>query len=610
MAHVISKTCKLLTRLRSRDTDNITPVSSMAFVQKQYWGRHIQIQTLQSSHIWIFGSLSLIIAWHQVAWVLSFDPSALGIRGYLMGLAFISTLLAVVDTILRAEIKSMARIVSLIIVLSGILLPITIRFFVPDLSPDSNTIHYPLALQIFSDINIFQLQSSSLATERIDLGIGSHILAASTMQLFNTSWNFEILNSIAIAVMFLSIYRLCASWKMKRNLMTSLFLLSTMPLAIQQFRIGYQDFFPTCMYTSLALETVGLATSDEYKRREVLYRCLWLSAFAVAGRTTFLAFVIPLLLVVWYIFSHDSAPSVRRSKSIQHSLILKIMGLSTVLFLVPSWSILENATAGKIPKLLQPDMQQLYWSGAAPWTVAISKLDGIALMLVGNTANNPDNAVLGSLFDIPTQAEIGDAGRPDSRSAGGGPLLGEIYTLCITGFILTLLLARMKAEYWRKTRRILMILVAIALPIFILPFNFNYRYFPNYSLLPIVLVLATAFLARTMGGEVRRLVTTTALLMAFLFLMLNACCVGLGVLDQIRSDKLIFGEISQELQKDNTQLFTNNRIGLNRLFGLDVLEISDPRQNGELDDDQWLTDCPSERRVLVIDSDWGVCKLP
>jgi len=65
------------------------------------------------------------------------------------------------------------------------------------------------------------MQMGPLAAERIDLGVGLHILAASTMELFGTNWNFEIVNSLALAIVLCSFLRVCVSLRIRSPLVVS-----------------------------------------------------------------------------------------------------------------------------------------------------------------------------------------------------------------------------------------------------------------------------------------------------------------------------------------------------------------------------------------------------
>lgn len=159
-------------------------------------------------------------------------------------------------------------------------------------------------------------------------------------------------------------------------------------------------------------------------------------------------------------------------------------------------------------------------------------------------------------------------------------------------------------------QRVLLLLVLIGLPISVLPFNFNYRYFPSYSILPVIALLALWFISASASKTLWRLVTKVFLALAGAFLLFNTYVVGLGVLDAMRTDAALLHRVESELQNQETFFFASTRFGLNRHFGVDLLKLNDPRLTNQQDDDQWLTNCPSERRVLVIDGDWGVCRSP
>jgi len=280
------------------------------------------------------------------------------------------------------------------------------------------------------------------------------------------------------------------------------------------------------------------------------------------------------------------------------------------LAIVPGWVIAMKALTGETPKLLQADLQREYWSGAATWSASLSKVDGVVLTLVGVTARIPDEVMISGIFKIPSQSEVSDSGYPDTRVAGGGPFLGEVYLFSIIAMFSTVVLVWGQIANRRLMQRVLLLLGLIGLPIWVLPFNFNYRYFPSYSTLPVIALLALWFISASVSKTLWQLVTKVFLALAEAFLLFNAYVVGLGVLDAMRTDAALLHRVESELQNQQTFFFASTRFGLNRHFGVDLLKLNDPRSTNQQDDDQWLTDCPSERRVLVIDGDWGVCRSP
>lgn len=588
----------------------MTPVSSMAFVKKQYWGRHIEIQTFQYSHTWIAGSLCLIIAWHQVAWLLDFNASSFRIRAVLLVMSIAVAIRAIIGVCSSLSQSSLTTAFRSVVVIAISSLPVAFRWVVPDISPDSNSIHYPLALQVFADVNLFKIQIGPLAAERIDLGVGLHILAASTMELFGTKWNFEIVNSFALAIALCSLLRVCVSLRIRSPLVVSLASLGSVPLVAQQFRLGYQDFFPTCIYLALAVESLNIAISKQVHQSQTVQYCLVLSVLAVISRTTFLVMVLPLLLFALYVNRRTSTPVPRRSCGFRASQAVGVGVSLALLAIVPGWVIAAKALAGETPKLLQADVQREYWSGASSWTTGLSKVDGVALSLVGETARNPDEVTISGMFNIPSQQEVSDSGYPDTRVAGGGPFLGEVYLFSILAMFSMVVLVWGQIANRRLMQRVLLLLGLIGLPILVLPFNFNYRYFPSYSILPVIALLALCFISASVSRTLWRLVTKVLLALAGASLWLNTYVVGLGVLDAMRTDAALVHRLETELQNQQTFFFASTRFGLNRHFGVDLLKLNDPRLTNQQDDDQWLTDCPSERRVLIIDSEWGVCRLP
>lgn len=555
-------------------------------------------------------SLLLVVAWHQIAWVLDFNASSFKIRAVLLVMSIAVTIRAVVGACSLPSQSSLTTALRSVVVFVISSLPVAFRWVVPDISPDSNSIHYPLALQIFTDVNIFKMQIGPLAAERIDLGVGLHILAASTMELFGTNWNFEIVNSLALAIVLCSLLRVCVSLRIRSPLVVSLALLGSVPLVAQQFRLGYQDFFPTCIYLALAAESLNIATSKQVHQTRAVQYCLVLSVLAVISRTTFLVMVLPLFLFALYFNRHNSTPVPRRSRGVRASQAVGVGVSLAILAIVPGWVIATKALTGETPKLLRADVQREYWSGAASWSASLSKVDGVALSLVGVTARNPDEVMISGMFNIPSQSEVSDSGYPDTRVAGGGPFLGEVYLFSIIAMFSTVVLVWGQIANRRLMQRVLLLLGLIGLPIWVLPFNFNYRYFPSYSILPVIALLALWSISASVFKTLWRLVTKVLLALAGAFLLFNTYVVGLGVLHAMRTDAGLLHRLESELQNQQTFFFASTRFGLNRHFGVDLLKLNDPRLTNQQDDDQWLTDCPSERRVLVIDGDWGVCRSP
>jgi len=461
--------------------------------------------------------ISLIVAVCNLSYLIEIEKLAVWSSVFLFTLLFVNTVLLLQSCLFYQSEDTVVKLVQSLISLT-ILVAIfgVIHFRVVDLSSDTNSHHVPLSTDLADGLNPFRQHRAEFA-DYIDAGLGTHFLGMAAVKA-SLGRNLLTLPNLVVTLLMV---RWLREWLSSRELrfqrVLAFCIAVQFPLLLQQFTTGYQDLMP-----SLLLLLVALRLADSLlQNRPISVESFLFSVVALVLLPTLkISFAVSSILLGLLMVTCRNllVPNGLRRKIKRKLPFLSALSLCLCLF--PLADVGWRVVVGPMPSLLQQEYVLNTWDGSPKWMVEMSRWESFVSMFKFETALNPDSPTQLNQMAMPSDMSVVESGHPDSRVAGFGPFAGRFAVAALVAFVLSLILV-----YVRQNRslvnRVLLLCLALTVPIFMLPLNFNYRYFPQYSIVPGIFVMSAFVLARRAHRCIARRLVGVTLLVALGFSLAN-----------------------------------------------------------------------------------------
>lgn len=455
---------------------------------------------------------------------------------------------------------------------------------------------------------------------RIWLGSQAQFLQSFIYSFFSIHNSFVLTNFLFLIVNLITANLYCSTIKtgsFKKQIVFFLILFN--PLMWQQFLTNYNDFACSAILFSIVLCFLILDVVEAYQQKRFLFlSIIFLMSQAISIKANMIFVIFPFFMLLLFrhlrqfkkYFSHLSTYVYFRFLTIFLILVAYPFGLVI-------WKLIGN---GK-PIFISLAFMKSAWSGSPPAISNMSSFQGVHSVLTGRTSLNPDEISLDGLFAFPSPSELAFAGFPDPRIGGLGPFGGDVLfalalVFIVLGTIEFLRIIPIGRQYNRHSifkfdkgaRTLYLMAVSAIISIFLIPFNFNVRYFPQYYLLISILIL---ILSTKISREFIKTFSNNFLIgLILLTLGANSCILIYSnfkykeqSIEKIMNLKSIFIASKESVGAGaNIKYSLNNKIGL--LAPL----------TGEISihsiDKYYVRHCITQSLIYSMDEEIGICVIP
>lgn len=442
------------------------------------------------------------IALSHIQWLFKIDPVLTGLREIVFLLSLLALVWASSELVAKRRIPRL--VFSTVILLGFVASSLVINRYLFDLSSDTLTSHFELALSMANGVPpYFESSVEGSLDEYSVLGVSFHMIAGIgfNLGLTRNPFIFPYLHMALLATNALISWG--RNYVSRQHVWIAVCItVFAFPTLAQQLLTGYRDG-----YSGLAILTCAVLIIDGWVHRfrdaSTLLLALVFSACLPSIKLSLAptALLLGATCVVGLITSNGVNYVFRIRTLVVAALVVLLWAFPVIFALFTS-----NETSRS---LLSTEAITTTWSGSSERLLQMNVIQEFGTLMFGIVQQNPPDIVWGVPFQIPSGNELLVSGSYDPRLAGFGPWFGEAFVFALLAAVTATISLRIvpdvdstsehgPANNQRGTRDVGIYwwLALLMITSFLLtPFRFNSRYVVQLYIF-VILLLAVSLISR------------------------------------------------------------------------------------------------------------------